>query len=381
MTRLPPNELDPWSSDLIQDYRRLVEQFGLSEVTERHLEIFGDAPFFRRRIIFAHRDLDVIAEAIRSGKEYAVLTGIKPTGEYHLGTFQTVKEFVYFQRKSESALAVFAIADIEAWEDNGQDFDVSRRVAVSNVADLLAAGLDPERSYVYFQSREIRVQEIAALAARGITLSTMRAVYGERHMGLYLSALVQIGDILLPQHPDFGGPKPTIVPVGVDQDPHLRLTRDVTAKLRSKWGFLEPASTYHLIIRSLLGDKKMSKRDPMSYISLRDDEELVRRKIMNAFTGGRETATLQRELGGEPWRCVVYEIAKFHLYPNDDRELERIYSECTAGERLCGECKAQIVEELVREMREHEKRREEVLPLAKKIVERASERQPLYKLT
>ena len=372
--------MDPWSSDLIQDYKRLVEQFGLSEIRDDHLKLFGDAPFFRRRIIFAHRDLDVIAEAIRTGKEYAVLTGIKPTGEYHLGTFQTVKEFVYFQRKSRSAVALFSIADIEAWEDNGQDFDVSRKVAVSNVADLLAAGLDPERSYIYFQSKEIRVHEIAALAARGITLATMKAVYGERHMGLYLSALVQIGDILLPQHPDLGGPKPTIVPVGVDQDPHLRLTRDITAKLRSKWGFVEPSSTYHLIIRSLLGDKKMSKRDPMSYISLRDNEDLVQKKILNAFTGGRETAKLQRELGGEPWRCVVYEIAKFHLFPEGDSELERIYRECVNGERLCGECKAQIMDELLREMREHEKRRAEVLPLAKKIVERASRRQPLYSL-
>ncbi len=378
VVRLEGNQLDPWSSEIVKDYKRVMEQFGLSEPTEEQIEFFSDAPFFRRRIIFAHRDLDTIVDAIKSGREYAVLTGIKPTGDYHLGTFQTVKEFVYFQKKSPQAIAVFSIADIEAWEDNGIGFEESRKVAISNVSDLLAAGLDLERAYIYFQSKEIRVHELAALAARGITLATMKAVYGERHIGLYLSSLVQIGDILLPQHPDLGGPKPTIVPVGIDQDPHLRLTRDVASKLRAKWGFVEPASTYHLIIRSLLGDKKMSKRDPMSYISLRDDENLVRKKILNAFTGGRETAQLQRELGGEPWRCVVYEIAKFHLYSDDDSELEKIYKECISGARLCGECKMQILEDLLREMKEHEKRRIEALPTARRIVEMASNRQPLY---
>ncbi len=363
--------LDPWATTLVSDYEEVMERFGIRRIDEKLMEVFGDSPFFRRGVIFAHRDLERVADAVISGREYAVITGIKPTGPYHLGTFQTAKEFVYFQKRSTASSAVFAIADVEAWEDNGQFFDVSREVAVDNVADLLAAGLDPERAYIYFQSREARVQRMAVIAARGITMATMRAVYGERGIGLYLSALIQVGDILLPQHPDLGGPKPTVVPVGIDQDPHIRLTRDVAGRMRSRYGLVEPSSTYHLLMRSLLGDKKMSKRDPMSFISMADDPDLAYRKVMNAFTGGRDTAEEQRRLGGDPTRCVVYELARFHLY--DDEELKEMWDKCVSGERLCGPCKREVAERMALFLREHRRRKEEVRPQAEKIVEAAAE--------
>ena len=116
-------------------------------------------------------------------------------------------------------------------------------------------------------------------------------------MGLYLSALIQAGDILLPQIKEFGGPKPTIVPVGIDQDPHLRLTRDLVPKFGEQCGFIAPSSTYHKIIKALDGSPKMSKRNPMSYFTLVENPEVIAQKIADAFTGGRPTAVEQRKLG------------------------------------------------------------------------------------
>ena len=135
--------------------------------------------------------------------------------------------------------------------------------------------------------------------------------------------LVQVADILLPQTEEFGGPKQVVVPVGVDQDPHLRLTRDIAAKLNEEYGFLAPASTYHRFLTGLTGDK-MSR-------------------VKSSKTGGRETLDEQKELGGRPDECVIYEMLVYHLV-DDDKELEKIREECVNGELMCGHCKVHAAE-------------------------------------
>lgn len=124
---------------------------------------------------------------------------------------------------------------------------------------MLALGLDPKQAYIYRQSKETRVKDLAILFGRAATLATMKAIYDERHIGLYLSALIQAGDMLLPQLEDFGGPKPTVVPVGVDQDPHLRFARDLTLSFQRKYRFVLPSATYHKLMKALSGSAKMNK--------------------------------------------------------------------------------------------------------------------------
>ena len=361
--------LDPWSVEDIEDYDRLIRVFGMEPVTD---DILSKLPFlnrlFRRRLVFGHRDLGMIVEAIRGGREYAVMSGIKPTGEFHLGTKMTAEQMIYFQQLSGKAKVFYAIADIEAWEDNGLPLEETREIAVDNVADILALGLDWRRAYVYRQSEEPRVMRWGYVFGRGLTRSLLEAIYGEKHLGMYMSALVQVGDILLPQHPDFGGPKPTIVPVGADQDPHIRLTRDLARKYDSLYPLIPPAAVYHKLQKALTGEAKMSKRDPMSYITLNDAPDLVKKKVMNAFTGGRETAELQRRLGGRPEICVVYQLAVFHFI-EDDARVERVYEECKAGVRLCGECKLEVALEAQEYVRRHQERKAEMKDLARQILE------------
>jgi len=70
------------------------------------------------------------------------------------------------------------------------------------------------------------VKDICFKVSRLVTQNMLNAIYGEKTFGLYLAALIQVGDIVLPQVRE--GPQPTVVPVGIDQDPHIRLTRDLT---------------------------------------------------------------------------------------------------------------------------------------------------------
>jgi tryptophanyl-tRNA synthetase len=200
----------------------------------------------------------------------------------------------------------------------------------------------------------------------------MRAIYGPRTFGLYISALYQAGDIMLPQLPSFGGPKPVVVPVGVDQDPHIRLSRDLARKYSSDFGFLRPSATYHKLARSLQGDTKMSKRDPMSILTLQDRPDMVKKKIENALTGGRETVELHRRLGGIPEICSVYDTYLYH-FAYDDDVVQTVYMECRQGERLCGECKAQAIEIANDSLQEHQSKSEEKVEEAGQILEETRE--------
>ena len=365
-----PNKeiLDPWGSSLIKDYERLFTLFGISPITDELISSFpATHRLLRRKVIIGHRDLERILSAIKEGREYAVMSGIKPSGEFHLGSKLTAEEMIFFQRLSPRATLYYCIADVEAYNDNRQPLHVSEEIALSNIMDMLALGMDPKRVYVYRQSDELRVLRLASLLSRDVTYSTIRAIYGDKPFGLYISALIQVGDILLPQLPEFGGPKPTVVPVGIDQDPHIRLTRDLAKRHEKDFGFILPSATYHRLIRDLTGREKMSKRNPMGMFTLTEDLKSIKYKIMNAYTGGRPTAREQREYGGDPDSCMIYELLRVH-FEEDDSFLKDLYYRCKSGEIICGECKQVAVERVLRWIEEHRKKREKMRGLAEKLL-------------
>ncbi|KPV61879.1 MAG: Tryptophan--tRNA ligase [Candidatus Bathyarchaeota archaeon BA2] len=358
--------LDPWGTTIVEDYNRLYEEFGIQPFKSLLSEMPNPGMYMRRGVIFGHRDFELVLNSMKSREKFAVMSGIKPTGEFHLGTLMTAREIIYFQQ--QGATAFYCIADIEAYEDNKIPFEKSEKIAVGNVADLLALGFDPERGCIYRQYKEQRVRDLAVLFGRGVTLATMKAIYGERNIGLYLSALVQAGDILMPQLKDFDGPKPTVVPVGVDQDAHLRLTRDLASKFRRKFNFISPSSTYHKIMKGLDGSPKMAKRSPMSYFTLHEKPESIAKKISYAFTGGRPTVEEQRKLGGVPEICPVYEICMYHFVEDDD-DIVRVYHDCKSGKLLCGEHKAQTTEIVLNFVREHQLKRRKFIDKAREILQ------------
>lgn len=356
--------LDPFGTSLVTDYERLSREFGI-EPFETVLQNVADPSLYMRRgVIFGHRDFARILDALNRSDGFAVLSGIKPTGEFHLGTLMTAKEIIYFQQ--HGARTFYCIADIEAYEDNNISFKRSEKIAVDNVADMLALGLNPEKAYVYRQSRENRVKDLAVILGRPVTLATMKAIYGERRIGLYLAALIQAGDILLPQLEDFGGPKLTVVPVGVDQDPHLRFTRDVAQAFHRKYGFIPPSSTYHKLMRGLDGSPKMSKRQ-MNYFTLHDKPEAIAARISNAFTGGRATIKEQRELGGVPEPCPIYEMCLFH-FTEDDRKIGETFHDCRSGRLLCGEHKKQAIDAVLKFVEEHARKKKKFIAKARELL-------------
>jgi tryptophanyl-tRNA synthetase len=212
-------------------------------------------------------------------------------------------------------------------------------------------GLDPKKTIFYFQSDNRDVLMMAYEFAKRITLAEFQAIYGTADPGRIMSAVTQVGDILYPQ---LKQRMPGVIPVGVDQDPHIRLTRDIAARTKSKYNFFPPASMYHKYMPSLDGSIKMSKSNPESVIELPEDIKSAQRKIKRALTGGRATIEEHRKLGAEIEKDMVFELLKFHLI-EDDAELKRIHDEYKSGRMLSGEVKQIACDKIAEFMERFEK--------------------------
>ncbi|MFX0072468.1 MAG: tryptophan--tRNA ligase [Candidatus Hermodarchaeota archaeon] len=360
-------KLDPWSSSNIleEDYIRLIKEFGIEELDEVVRQKFLDNRFIRRKIIFGHRGLKDIFKAIENKQNWAVMSGIKPSGPFHLGTLTTALEIVEFQKMGGKAY--YCIADIESWEDNGIPYEKAEKDAVDNLADILALGLDPspKKAYIWRQSKEPIVKDVLFKVSRLVTQNMLNAIYGEKTFGLYLAALIQVGDIVLPQIMD--GAQPTVVPVGIDQDPHIRLTRDLTRRYYSNKKFFLPGATYHKLLAGLDGTDKMSKRNPNSAFTFNESIESITKKIKGAITGGRRNKKEQQELGGEPNKCMIYKILMYH-FEEDDDQLSDEFTRCVKGELLCGEHKKQCIEKVIKFIEDHRKKKEKMIDKSREIL-------------
>lgn len=222
--------IDPWSSSQSTDYARIIDQFGLETVDYSVLP--NPHMLHRRGIVFAHRDLNLILDAHSSGNPFGVLTGLMPSGRMHLGHKMVIDQVKWFQE--QGADVSIAVADLEAHATRGLSLDECRRVALEEyVANYAALGLDVENTSVYFQSTRPVVQRLGFTLGKRTNLSEFEAIYGfkgETNLAHVQAPLVQAGDILHPQLDEYGGLRPIVVPVGVDQDPHLRLTRGLASK-------------------------------------------------------------------------------------------------------------------------------------------------------
>jgi len=190
-------------------------------------------------------------------------------------------------------------------------------------------------------------------------MNEMKAIYGSLSPGKIMSVLTQVADILHPQLPQFEGKMETVVPVGVDQDPHIKLTRDIAARLNKTghFKFEAPSSSYHEFMLGLKGGK-MSSSDPYSYIALTDDPKTVKEKIMKyAFSGGQPTIKEHREKGGNPDVDISFQLLYFMFEP-DDKKIERIRQDYISGALLTGELKQILVEKVAKFLADHQKKRE-----------------------
>lgn len=360
-------EINPWGSNEVKDYEKLSEEFGiqpfaplLKRMKEPHL-------LMRRGIVFGHRDFDKTLDALARKEGCAMMTGLMPSGKFHLGHKILAEQIIYHQ-KTLGAKVFICVADIEAYNMRIDNMEELRSIAINEyLLNYIALGLEPKNCDFYFQSARSKdpnqanaFYRLAGMAARKVTFSEMKAVYGEISPAKVMSVMMQVSDILHPMLPEFGGYRHVVVPVGIDQDPHIRLTRDIASRFEKEFRFSLPASTYHVFIKGLKGGK-MSSSDPYSYIALTDDPGTVKTKIMKyAFSGGRNTLEEHRKKGGVPEVDVAYQYLYSQFEP-DDKKIRQIHDDYKSGRLLSGELKQMLIEKMEAFLREHAKKRERAM--------------------
>lgn len=227
--------INPWEVSGKIDYGKLIREFGISPLKQLP-DLFEKNILFRRKIIFAHRDIQKILESIKNKKKFVMMTGLMPTGKFHLGHMILAQQMIFYQKLG--AKIYIAVADLEAYNTRGQNLEESRKIAIEQyILNYIALGLKPENCEIYFQSdrnknskKAIAYYRLQNLLAKYVTFNEFKAIYGEINPGKMISALLQASDMLHPQLPEFENICPIIIPVGIDQDPHIRLARDISKK-------------------------------------------------------------------------------------------------------------------------------------------------------
>ncbi|MFH1275882.1 MAG: tryptophan--tRNA ligase, partial [Candidatus Woesearchaeota archaeon] len=365
-------KVTPWEVKGKVDYNKLIKEFGLQPL--QHLpEIFQKNVLFRRGLIFAHRDFKQIIDAIENKKPFAMMTGLMPSGKFHFGHKMVADQIIFYQKLG--AKVYLTVADIEAYNTRNTDLKELHKTAIEEyLTNYVALGLDLKKCDFYFQSQRSEngkksnaYYSLANMLSRHVTYNEFKAIYGDITPGKMNASMLQAADMLHPQLTEFEGkPLPTIIPVGADQDPHLRIARDVSKRIKL-FNFRQLSSTYHKFMPALKGDK-MSSSDPTSYIALTDTPEEAANKIKNyAFSGGQATLEEHRKKGGNPDVDVAFQMLKYGL-EEDDNKLAQIEKDYRSGKLLSGELKQICIEKLTTFLKEHQKKRTEAEKIVKKFI-------------
>jgi len=357
----------PWEVEGIVDYKKLLEEFGAYEITEELLStiqnIAGELHhLLSRKIFYAHRDLDLVLKDYTEGRGFFLYTGIAPSkSTMHLGHITPFILTQWLQEKFKIN-AYIMIPDEEKYlAKKAESLKRVDELVNRTILDIIALGFDPDRTFIFRDREYIKhLYTAAVIVARRINWSLVKAVFGfdgETSIGLVFYPALQIVPTLFEK-------KRCLIPYGIDQDPYFRVQRDIAPKI----GYYKTAGIMSKFIPGLEGiSSKMSSSKPETAIFLSDDPEVAARKIMNAFTGGQPTIKEQREKGGNPNICCVFQWFKI-LFEASDKALEERYRKCINGEILCGECKVELAKRVKNFLTKHHEKVKEAKKLKDKFL-------------
>lgn len=351
----------PWEVKGKVDYERLIREFGTQPLNTdllKRVEKHTDSLHLQleRKIFFSHRDLDTVINLYEKGTKFVLYTGRGPSGPVHIGHLVPWIFTLHIQQKFKTRL-YFQITDDEKYLiSDDQNLKNTAKWSYENALDLIALGFKPEDTFIIYDTKDIDVlYPIALEVAKKITYSTARSSFGfedSTNIGWVFWPALQAAPCFI--HKNLTGENvPALIPAAIDQDPYWRVTRDVAQKL----GYYKPAQIHCRFLPGLGAGGKMSASMPETSIFTTDQPDVVKKKIWNAFTGGKGTAAEQRKTGADPTICSIFQYY-YYLFEEDTSKLNERERKCLAGEMLCGECKKDIAEKLNNFLEQHRERRE-----------------------
>jgi tryptophanyl-tRNA synthetase len=361
-------KVTPWEVEGTVDYARLIKQFGVDPLNGAMLERLKKAAggelhhLLRREYFISHRELGWVLDEYAKKNPFFLYTGRGPSGPIHLGhlipwiaTQWLQEKFnvdVYFQLTDDEK---FLFSEKLTLEDTA-------KWTVENALDFLALGYKPGKTHLIWDTRHAGVMYPQAIrVAKKLNYSTAKAVFGfegSSNVGEIFYTSMQSVPAFLPSVLA-GKNIPCLVPMGIDQDPHFRIARDILPKL----GYLKPAALHSKLLPGLTspGTTKMSASDPNSAIYTDETPKQVRNKVMKyAFSGGKATTEEHRKKGGDTNVDASYRWLS--LFEPDDRKIEKIGEEYRSGKLLSGEMKQLFVDHINAFLEKHQARREALRP-------------------
>lgn len=279
-----------------------------------------------------------------------VLSGMQSSGKLHLGNLLgALDNWVALQEEFD---CFYFIADWHALTSSYQDTRDLRDNVFDVMVNWLSAGLDPEKSVLFIQSL---VPEHAVLH---LLLSMTTPIPWLERVPTYKEKLQQVTDRDLHTYGFLGYPvlqsadillyKAHYVPVGLDQIPHLELTREIARRfhdLTGKTVFVEPQPRMSSVPKLLgLDNRKMSKTYNNA-IFLSDSEKEIAQKIRGMIT---DPQRVRKNDPGDPDVCNVFSFHKIFSRPE---EIELVNRECRKAGIGCTDCKKMMTQNLLQFLR------------------------------
>jgi tryptophanyl-tRNA synthetase len=327
-------------AELLESNKKLVKEFGAKMMSE--VKDLPDFYTFSRGLIYSHRDFDKFYTALKKGEKCAIVSGVNASGTLHLGHKVIFDTNLYFQK--EYGLEVFIpISDDESYVTGKVETQSkSKENAIQLAKEMIAYGFDPKKTHFIIDNIYTNIYNLAFKLSKKINYSEIKATYGytpDNNIGLHFYPAVQAAHVLFPQ--EIHNIKHVLVPIGPDEDPHLRIARDIA----SRFNIPKPAVLHLRYLPGLTGDK-MSTSKENTAIFFKDPKNIIAKKVNKAYSGGQETVEEHRKKGGNPETDIACQYLKFFFL--EDKESEKLFQQYKNGEILSGEVKKILSEKLIK---------------------------------
>ena len=297
-----------------------------------------------------------------------ILSGMQPSGQLHLGNYHgALKNWIAMQDDFD---CFFFIADLHSLTILYENPQLLKKYSFEVAVDWLSSGLDPGKCTLFVQS------EIPEHAELHLILSMMVPVPWLERNPTYKEKQDEVKSVDMSSYGFLGYPvlqtadivlyKANAVPVGIDQVPHLELSREIIRrfnKLYKKKVFVEPEAKISDVPKlNGIDGRKMSK----SYnnaIFLSDSEKDITKKVKGMLT---DPARGRRDDPGDPDACNLFPMHKIY---SPIEEQEEIISACRKAEIGCGDCKLKLADNLLKSMLPSMEKRKEIAARPKDVYE------------
>lgn len=271
-----------------------------------------------------------------------VLSGMRPTGKLHLGHLHGVlANWLRLQRDYD---CFFFVADWHALTTDYADTSAVKDNVREMVLDWLSVGIDPEKAVIFTQSAIKEHAELFVLLGMITPLSWLERnpTYKEQMEEIRDKDIHTFGFLGYPvlQTADIIMYKAAVVPVGIDQAPHLELSREITRRFNHFYGgvFPEPKTMLADVPKVLGTDGRKMSKSYNNAVFLSDTPEAVTDKLLTMVT---DTARKKRTDPGDPDKCPLY--LTYHALYSDNDAKAWVKSGCRGASIGCIECKRSVI--------------------------------------